>query len=222
MLVAMNRPSITIPWRADGTPSPEPILRIQHWYPNECVHRPDTAVHIGYGEDGIALRYRVRDADVVCRYARYLEPVYKDSCVEFFVRPTDAPGYFNFEFNALGALLASYIEDPTRTADGFVKFTRLAPEVGEKVAVTSSWNGAVGVVDAGPVEWTLDALIPWTVLGAYCAIEGPPDPGSEWRGNFYKCGDETPHPHWGAWSDVGEKLDFHQPGQFGRLHFGNR
>jgi hypothetical protein len=40
--------------------------------------------------------------------------------------------------------------------------------------------------------------------------------GQVWRGNFYKCGDRTSHPHWAAWSPVDE-LNFHLPRCFGAL-----
>jgi hypothetical protein len=40
--------------------------------------------------------------------------------------------------------------------------------------------------------------------------------GQTWRGNFYKCGNETSHPHWGAWSPVTE-LNFHLPASFGTI-----
>ena len=43
--------------------------------------------------------------------------------------------------------------------------------------------------------------------------------GQTWRGNFYKCGDHTSHPHWASWSPIGEQLDFHQPEFFGELRF---
>jgi hypothetical protein len=40
------------------------------------------------------------------------------------------------------------------------------------------------------------------------------------RANFYKCGDETETPHFGAWSPVQTpQPDFHRPEFFGRLVF---
>jgi len=43
--------------------------------------------------------------------------------------------------------------------------------------------------------------------------------GQIWRANFYKCADESSHPHWGSWADIGERLDFHQPECFGEIIF---
>ena len=42
--------------------------------------------------------------------------------------------------------------------------------------------------------------------------------GRAWRANFYKCGDQTSHPHWAAWSPVDE-LNFHLPRCFGTIAF---
>lgn len=48
-------------------------------------------------------------------------------------------------------------------------------------------------------------------------------PGQRAAGNFYKCGDETEFPHYGAWSPVRTlSPDFHRPEFFGTLVFGRR
>ena len=43
--------------------------------------------------------------------------------------------------------------------------------------------------------------------------------GKKFYGNFYKCGDLTPHPHYLAWSPVTEGKTFHRPEDFGELVF---
>ena len=41
------------------------------------------------------------------------------------------------------------------------------------------------------------------------------------RGNFYKCGDKTAHPHFVSWNPVGTPSpDFHRPEFFGELLLG--
>ncbi len=47
-------------------------------------------------------------------------------------------------------------------------------------------------------------------------------PGLEGRANFYKCGDETEFPHYGAWSLRDGGPDFHRPEFFGSIVFGNK
>ena len=57
-------------------------------------------------------------------------------------------------------------------------------------------------------------------LSLLCKILGvdshPFGHGYTFRGNFYKCGDETAIPHYGMWNPVGtENADFHRPEYFG-------
>ena len=43
-------------------------------------------------------------------------------------------------------------------------------------------------------------------------------PGDKLRGNFYKCGEKTPQPHWGSWAKLsGDTPQLHQPAYFGDL-----
>jgi len=41
--------------------------------------------------------------------------------------------------------------------------------------------------------------------------------GQTWRANFYKCADDSSHPHWMSWNPVGDPLSFHRPERFGVL-----
>ena len=68
------------------------------------------------------------------------------------------------------------------------------------------------------VTWSIQYTIPW-LLFAEVTGHSQSVAGEVWTGKFYKCGDETSHPHWAAWSPIGEALDFHAPEYFGRLVF---
>ena len=43
--------------------------------------------------------------------------------------------------------------------------------------------------------------------------------GERWRANFFKCAENSKHPHWASWSPIGPILKFHQPNRFGELYF---
>ena len=64
-----------------------------------------------------------------------------------------------------------------------------------------------------PTTWTLSYTIPKRVFETYA---GPIETlsGMTLRGNVYKCADESSHPHWGYWADIGDELNFHQPDKF--------
>ncbi|MBI5094406.1 MAG: diguanylate cyclase, partial [Candidatus Hydrogenedentes bacterium] len=67
-------------------------------------------------------------------------------------------------------------------------------------------------------EWADEYPIPRALFETYVGPLGRID-GQTWRANFYKCGDETSHPHWASWAPIGEELNFHQPQYFAPIHF---
>jgi len=140
--------------------------------------------------------------------------------VEFFVQPKATGAYFNFEFNCGGALLASYVIDPTRIDGRVREFIPLTPEDNQEITRYSSLPGTVEPEITRPITWFLGFSIPFAVLERYASI--PNEVSSQvWRANFYKCGNETSHPHWASWSPVHE-LNFHRPTDFGEIRFGSR
>ena len=64
--------------------------------------------------------------------------------------------------------------------------------------------------------WALTLTIPAALMHALLGVA--PQSGLRLCGNFYSCGDETPAPHYAAWSPVETKApDFHRPEFFGEL-----
>jgi len=185
--------------------------------PESSDHHPATHFALLHDPRALYLNFQVSDRYVRVVHSLLHAPVYKDSCVEFFVQPRPACGYFNFEINAGGTLLASYIEDPSRTPEGFKKFTRLPPELCREIEVTATLNAPIDPEITTPLAWALSLRLPLSVMEEFtgrlsCA------PENVWRGNFYKCADATSHPHWISWSPVKE-LNFHAPECFGELRF---
>jgi hypothetical protein len=209
-------------------------------------------------DDGfLAVTFRVEDHYVQCQYDEYQGGVCRDSCCEFFVSPSegsdDKTPFFNFECNAGGTMLlyhctrgdagnvevelgdddiplaASLVDTPT----GFVSGggTKILPEITE------------------PTVWTIEYHVPWKLFERYHGISSPPASGTQWRANFYKCADQTSHPHWcdptvtptrpvtpqqsppsshllafrlrrGSWAPVGTpRPNFHRPSDFQKLVF---
>jgi len=188
------------------------------FHPSGSGHRPRTLLRLLYDRESVYVFFRVEDRYVRAVAPGFQGPVYEDSCVEFFVRPRDQAGYFNFEMNCGGTLLLYYIEDPRRTPDGFARFTRVDGRHLVGMQVHHSLPRIVDPEITEPETWTVAYNVPLSLLREY-AGEAAPEPGRPWRCNFYKCGDKTSHPHWGAWSPVGEELNFHQPDRFGTLEF---
>jgi hypothetical protein len=145
--------------------------------------------------------------------------VWTDSCAEFFVQPKPGEGYFNFETNCGGQLLLYYIKNPYRDAANVMQNTTpvKASQVTD-VQVLSSLKVPYESVGDELVNWWVTVTIPIDFMQEYVGPIADLS-GQTWRANFYKCGDETPKPHFGSWSSIGEKLEFHQPNKFGTLLF---
>ncbi len=194
-----------------------PFLGIGCFRPENTSHRPVVRCKMLYDDSHLYGLFLVQDRYVRCIHTGFQAPVYEDSCVELFVQPRSDKGYFNFEFNCGGALLASYVTDPTRIDGRVAKTTPLSPEEGRRVAVYSSLPSIVEPEMEDEVTWLLEFSIPFALLTGYVRSLGKVE-GREWRGNLYKCGNRTSHPHWASWSPLSDR-NFHAPWDFGALQF---
>lgn len=196
------------------------VLEINQFRPESSSHRPRTQAKLLYGYDTLYGIFRAEDQFVRCVHRRHQDPVYKDSCVEFFVQPHAEGGYFNFEFNCGGTLLASYVTDHQRTDNGFAGFSRLSKADVRDITIYHSHPNIIDPEIRHPLTWFIEFGIPYRLLERYA---GPLEINAEnsWRGNFYKCADDTSHPHWASWSPV-DALNFHLPHCFGVLAFAPR
>lgn len=214
---AARPPALVSGWDSPAWRGVTPAA-ITHFHPRSSDHNPRTDVKVLHSDAGLHVHSRVSDRHVRVAHVGFQAQVYKDSCVEFFVRPGGTGGYLNFEMNAGGSLQVSYIEDWTRTPEGFRRCRNLEPEWDDRIPRFHSLPERVDPEMMRPVTWSLQYTIPW-LLFAEVAGRARPTAGEAWTGNFYKCGDETSHPHWAAWSPIGGALNFHAPECFGRLVF---
>jgi len=194
-----------------------PALEVGNFRQEGSTHRPQTLCKLLYDQERLYGIFRVDDQYVRSVNTEFQSDVYKDSCVEVFLQPKSTGGYFNFEFNCGGALLASYVIDPTRVSG---RVTQCLPLTLDDDRQIQRYHNLPIVVEPEIVAkqiWFLEFSIPFAVLTKFAGPLGE-IAGQTWRGNFYKCGNETSHPHWGAWSTV-QELNFHLPECFGRITF---
>lgn len=210
-------PSLSAPWEDPSWSSAQP-LNIASFHPRGSNHRPQTEARLLHNGEAVAINFRVEDRYVLTRHTSYQSPTHKDSCVEFFVQPKPGLGYFNFEFNAIGTLLLWYIDRPRRSDGSFEHYVEVPLELARAIAVRASLAEPIPEEVAQPIAWTLSFHVPKSLFESFV---GPLSDlsGQTWRANFYKCADLSSHPHWGAWADIGERLDFHQPSRFGEIVF---
>jgi hypothetical protein len=194
-----------------------PFLGIGCFRPESTSHRPFVRCKMVYDDSHLYGLFLVEDRYIRCVHTGFQAPVYEDSCVELFVQPKPDRGYFNFEFNCGGALLASYVTDPTRIDGRVAEATPLSLEEGWRVAVYSSLPSIIEPEIKDEVTWLLEFSMPFALLTGYVGSLGKME-GQQWRGNLYKSGNRTSHPHWASWVPLSDR-NFHAPWDFGELRF---
>ncbi len=215
-----RRPSYTVRRIEESgadEPAPRPWtaiapLAIDHYLWLANGYEPRVEARLCWSPRFLHVRFRAEELRIRVRYTKFQDPVYKDSCVELFVDmfPAKRLGYVNFETNAAGTLLAAFGPDRSRR-------TPLWPEDLAGFAVEGTVSGPVDG-EHGADAWTVEYRVP---MGLFGKIYGEDVvPGHRAAANFYKCGDETERPHYGAWSPVDTPApDFHRPEFFGELLF---
>jgi hypothetical protein len=104
-----------------------------------------------------------------------------------------------------------------RDENGKRKNIRPIPEeIAKKIVIQSTLPKIIDPEISDPLEWCLAMHIPLSFFDHLTPLKDIKEVES--RGNLYKCGDKTSHPHWAAWSPIRE-LNFHHPGSFGRFIF---
>ena len=193
------------------------VIDVAHFRPESSEHRPVTQAKVLHDEEAIYVHFHVTDRYVRSVQTQHNGPVCTDSCVEFFTQPRPDRGYINFEVNCGGTLHTSYIEDSTRIPGGFRKYTLIDRDRAASVQIVHSMPSVVEPEITETVVWTVAFRAPVTYFEQYVGKLGALA-GQEWMSNFYKCGDQTSHPHWAAWSAV-QELNFHRPQDFAPIRF---
>ena len=192
-------------------------ITLDSFHPKSSGHRPKTEARVVYDEDGLYVAFHVADRYVRACATQSQASVCFDSCVEFFVQPRPGAGYFNFELNCIGTILAHYV-DTSKPAKKEENHSAVTPELLREVRIESSLRGPIETEITTPLEWTIAWFIPRKIFEHYVGPLGS-FAGQTWRANFFKCADATSHPHWGSWSSIGEEFRFHQPARFAPIRF---
>lgn len=152
--------------------------------------------------EGIYLKMRTDEAELRAVCTKRDEPVWQDSCMEFFICAVEGRDeYINFEMNSNGAYLTEFGKGKTDRV--YLKtLTKIRPQVSTNV------NGD---------GWSLELFVPCELISeAYNTLF---DAGAcRIKGNFYKCGDETKRVHYGSYSQMTTlPPGFHNPACFAEI-----
>ena len=158
---------------------------------------PVTKVTLSYNEESFLVHFVSYETNLRATETAHNTPVHKDSCMEIFMcfDPEHDGRYINVEINPNCAAYSavSLCREQSRLID---------PADIDTLCIKSA------VFDD---RWELDYQIPVSYIQKQIPTYRH-GPGARLRGNFYKCGDETDHPHFGCFSDIAwPHPDFHRP-----------
>ncbi|MDD2437024.1 MAG: carbohydrate-binding family 9-like protein [Massilibacteroides sp.] len=175
----------------------------------EYAYKPIVVVDVARTDKNLYLRYFVKGYSLKATYGQDGSPVFRDSCVEFFVQPPRGPyKYMNFEFNCIGTCDASYRQSREEK-------TGLTPQEYASIRRYPSFEAKPFDEKTGIYSWELIVAIPFELMGIT-----PKRLPEKIRANFYKCADDTQYPHFLSWAPIDlPEPDFHCPDFFGDLYF---
>lgn len=183
-----------------------PIMPIDSLY--KVVAKDVSAqAQVCWNEEALHVRLCAVESPLRTEEVSETAQVCNDSCLEFFIRPTEKMEYFNFEWNPICNLYLGF-----GTPNGTSELVRLLVRNREKVFCAESKT-----TDNG---WEVTFKIPYSFILRFFP-NFVAEEGAKMYANAYKCGDKTVNPHHMSWNPiVDKKHGFHCPEQFGCLIFG--
>ena len=169
-------------------------------------YQPSTSFSIAHTGDCILLKYYVQENAIRAVNYQVNSAVYEDSCVECFLS-FQQQQYYNIEVNCTGTMLMAY--GMNRTERSFITASKLE-KINREIVIRHNR-------ESGSVSWDLTLVLPLLVFehDSLSSLKG-----LVCKGNFYKCGDLLPDPHFLCWSPVSSaEPDFHKPEFFGGIQF---
>src|SRR6266487_1708628 len=177
--------------------------------------RENTVVRIWYDDTALYLGWTCTDSDIQATFTNRDSNFWDEEVVEFFVTPKELNRYFELQWNPLGGVYDSIVDNEmdergiSHNYKGDVSFTAKGMKSAVKV------KGTVGNSSDKDEFWQVEVMIPFTVLGQLTL-----KPKEVWRGNFYRFNRQKDRPvELLSWSPT-MVPDFHQPSRFGYLEFG--
>ena len=167
------------------------------------VFRPKSAFQLCFWEKkGVCARFWSDEANPRAVCENRDEPVYEDSCLEFFFMHENDKSYFNFEINPNGCLNIEY-----------------GPSGADRECIVTEDTINLFDIRTGRTGdgWEVFYSIPLSFIRSY-------SPGFRFSGrlvaNMYKCGNKTVNKHFLSWVPIDlERPNFHCPGYFGTMKF---
>jgi len=171
---------------------------------------PKVEFSIAHSNDCIFLKYYVTEAVVKATYYHSNDPVYKDSCVEFFIAFDEEMKYYNLEFNPIGTCKLNFGRDRNDRiliSENLIRTIRYLATIQNQITND----------DKPATQWEITLMIPVEVFSEHVITSVS---GKQCSANFHKCGDDLPVPHFLCWNNIQSvEPDFLVRECFGKILF---
>jgi hypothetical protein len=174
-----------------------------------------TEVRLWYDDLALYVGWTCNDSDIQATFTNRDSHFWDEEVAEFFVTPKELKRYFELQWNPLGGVYDSIVDNQmdergiSRNYTGDASFTAKGMTSAVKV------KGTVGNSADKDEYWQVEVIIPFAGLG-----QSTPKPKDVWRANFYRYNRQKDRPvELLSWSPT-MVPDFHQPSRFGYLEFG--
>ncbi|HBL40935.1 MAG TPA: hypothetical protein DDY98_04920, partial [Ruminococcaceae bacterium] len=145
--------------------------------------QPLTTVQIAVAKGKkLVVRLFTKEPNPRAKYTQRDDPVWNDSCLEFFFQPIENGAYINLEMNANGAYLSAV--GVGREERRFLR------EITERTVAVQPFRQADG--------WDVEAQIPFALVEESIGAPFFLNAGDTLRANAYKCADAAEQPHYQA------------------------
>ena len=172
------------------------------WMPNPGI---SAQAQMCWDDEAIYVRMKTVEENIRAVNTGLLDDVCQDSCLEFFIRPTEDMRYFNLEFNLNCALYLGF-------GSNMENLVRLVVQDKDAIFAPKAQRNEDG--------WEIAYRIPFSFIRHFFP-DYAPKAGMQFYGNCYKCGDLTVQEHYLSWNPLTSPTpSYHRPWDYGRLIFG--
>ena len=163
---------------------------------------------MAHNGEAILLKYVIAEKYIAANEVNNGD-IHNDSCVELFIA-FDDQGYYNLEFNCLGFTKIGY-------GNGRDHRKLLPIDIIRQLSFSSKINANSIINKKSGFDWEIMLVIPRVIFTEHKIASFH---NLNAKGNFYKCGDGLPQPHFLTWSMIkADQPDFHRREFFGELVF---
>lgn len=166
-----------------------------------------------YSETGVYVLAHCEDAKIATEFIQDQGDIWEGDVFEVFLQTDpDNPLYFEYEINPLNTELVILV--PNNQGD-FFGWAPWHYEGARKVKKSVVVEGGKQKPGAEIKAWTAEMFFPYALFKGLKNV--PPQPGTEWKANFYRMDYDTGQRIKWSWQPV--EVNFHEYNRFGSVVF---